>query len=169
MTWTPERITELKRLWETGASTAEIGRQLDVSKNAVVGKVHRLGLPGRPSPIRREARTVARPGVAESRPRSRPQIPGEFEASPIMAQGESVPRAAAEAEAECRAQAVVDLHAPPCQWPFGDPGEEDFHFCGAPSLTGRPYCPEHCDRAYVREERRDRRSVRPGNQAEQAA
>ena len=123
MTWTPERITELKRLWATGASTAEIGRQLDVSKNAVVGKVHRLGLPGRPSPIRREARTVARPGVAESRPRSQPQIPGESEASPIMAQGEAVPRAAA--EAECRAQAVVDLHAPPCQWPFGDPGEED--------------------------------------------
>ena len=163
MTWTPERITELKRLWVTGASTAEIGRQLDVSKNAVVGKVHRLGLPGRPSPIRREARTVARPGVAESRPRSRPQIPGEFEASPIMAQGESIPRAAT--EAECRAQAVVDLHAPPCQWPFGDPGDKDFHFCGKNTHETFSYCAEHVAMAYREPEPRRSAPVSPRRHA----
>ena len=174
MTWTPERITELERLWATGASTAEIGRQLDVTTNAVVGKVHRLGLPGRPSPIRREARPVSRPVVARSSVAvSRPHSAVEPEANPIMATGESVatasPMAECQAQAVAAAPAVVDLHAPPCQWPFGDPGDEDFHFCGAPSLNGRPYCPEHCTRAYVREDRRDRRGVRPGNQAERAA
>jgi len=52
MVWTTELVTSLERLWNEGASTAEIGRQLGVSKNAVVGKAHRLGLSGRPSPIR---------------------------------------------------------------------------------------------------------------------
>ena len=113
MTWTAERIAALERLWATGATTAEIGRRLDITKNAVVGKAHRLGLPGRPSPIKREAHKAPPP-------------------------------------------AVVDMHGPPCQWPFGDPGDEDFHFCGAPALAKRPYCAEHCARAYVSGERQVR-------------
>lgn len=55
MTWTPELIAQLKDLWEKGESTAEIGRRLGISKNAVVGKAHRLALPSRPSPIRRQS------------------------------------------------------------------------------------------------------------------
>lgn len=55
MTWTPERIAQLKELWDKGESTAEIGRRLGISKNAVVGKAHRLSLSARPSPIRRQA------------------------------------------------------------------------------------------------------------------
>jgi GcrA cell cycle regulator len=43
-TWTPERIADLTRLWEEGITTAEIGRRIGVSKNAVIGKVHRIGL-----------------------------------------------------------------------------------------------------------------------------
>ena len=57
--WTFELIADLERLWKEGASTAEIGRKLGCSKNAVVGKAHRLGLPPRPSPIRRSTVTVA--------------------------------------------------------------------------------------------------------------
>ncbi len=53
MAWTDEMVAELARLWEQGLSTGDIGRQLGVSKNAVVGKAHRLGLTGRPSPIKR--------------------------------------------------------------------------------------------------------------------
>lgn len=55
MAWTDEMVAELARLWEQGLSTGEIGKQLGVSKNAVVGKAHRLGLTGRPSPIKRTA------------------------------------------------------------------------------------------------------------------
>ena len=43
-TWTPDRIADLTRLWEEGVTTAEIGRRIGVSKNAVIGKVHRIGL-----------------------------------------------------------------------------------------------------------------------------
>ncbi|NVN40949.1 GcrA family cell cycle regulator, partial [Ameyamaea chiangmaiensis] len=55
MEWTEELIARLRALWQEGLSTAEIGRQLEITKNAVVGKAHRLGLPPRPSPIRRQA------------------------------------------------------------------------------------------------------------------
>ena len=53
MAWTEEQIDQLKDLWSEGLSTSEIGRKLGVTKNAVVGKAHRLGLPPRPSPIKR--------------------------------------------------------------------------------------------------------------------
>lgn len=55
MEWTEEIVAKLRELWTQGLSTAEIGRHLNVTKNAVVGKAHRLGLEGRPSPIRRAA------------------------------------------------------------------------------------------------------------------
>lgn len=120
MSWTPERIAELERLWATGATTAEIGRLLNVTKNAVVGKTHRLGLPGRPSPIIREAIHAPSPPPPPAPP------------------------------------TVVEYHGPPCQWPFGDPGAEDFHFCGAPASPNRSYCDEHCRLAYVRSDRQTR-------------
>jgi len=55
MVWDEETIRHLRDLWAQGLSTAEIGRRLNVSKNAIVGKAHRLDLDARPSPIRREA------------------------------------------------------------------------------------------------------------------
>ena len=56
MVWNDERIAQLMSLWEEGLTTGEIGKRLGVSKNAVVGKAHRLGLNGRPSPIKRVAK-----------------------------------------------------------------------------------------------------------------
>lgn len=64
MVWTDERIELLKSLWGEGLTTGEIGKRLGVSKNAVVGKAHRLGLKGRPSPIKR-TRKAAKPEKAE--------------------------------------------------------------------------------------------------------
>lgn len=55
MAWTEEKVAELTKLWDEGLTTGEIGKKLGVSKNAVVGKAHRLGLEGRPSPIKRVA------------------------------------------------------------------------------------------------------------------
>jgi len=60
MYWTDEKIARLKKLWSEGLTTAAIGKQLGVSKNAVVGKVHRLGLEGRSSPIKRQQKTEAK-------------------------------------------------------------------------------------------------------------
>jgi GcrA cell cycle regulator len=59
MVWTPEKIEELTRLWSEGLSITQIGKQLGLTRNAVVGKAHRLGLSKRPSPIiRSEAKTA---------------------------------------------------------------------------------------------------------------
>ncbi|WP_308721614.1 GcrA family cell cycle regulator [Komagataeibacter xylinus] len=82
MEWTEETIARLRDLWQQGLSTAEIGRQLSVTKNAVVGKAHRLGLKPRPSPIRRAAKAT-------------PPADAATQAAPVAA----VPAAAPEKEA----------------------------------------------------------------------
>lgn len=59
MGWTEERVSELRRLWSAGLSASQIADRLgEVSRNAVIGKAHRLGLKGRPSPIRRQTPTM---------------------------------------------------------------------------------------------------------------
>ena len=55
MSWTDERIQQLKDLWSQGLSASEIADILgDITRNAVIGKAHRLGLSGRPSPIKKK-------------------------------------------------------------------------------------------------------------------
>lgn len=118
MAWTDEQIEDLKALWAEGLTTGDIGKRLGVSKNAVVGKAHRLGLQGRPSPIKRGQEAE----VPEPKPRKRQ---------------------------EKKSHTVVDLSAHTCRWPIGDPRDSDFHFCGEPSLSGKPYCAQHVAVAYV--------------------
>jgi GcrA cell cycle regulator len=125
MSWTPDRIAEVTRLWNQGLSTADIGRLVGVTKNAIVGKAHRLGLPARPSPIKRDA---SQPRLSVARPAPHPK-PAERRAHPSVA--------------------LVNTNGLACKWPFGHPGDTDFGFCGAPSLEGKPYCPEHYERAYI--------------------
>lgn len=77
MSWTPELIATLESLWNAGLTTTEIGRRMGMSKNAVIGKAHRLGLSGRPSPIRREARPPRRvTGPVCQWPIGDPRLPG---------------------------------------------------------------------------------------------
>ena len=124
MSWTPERIAEVTRLWNQGLTTAEIGRLVGMSKNAIVGKAHRLGLQPRPSPIKRGVR-VARP------PRS------------------SEPRVHVERPIAPPVQLVISTNGATCKWPLGHPGEPEFSFCGQPAVEGKPYCVEHYTRAYI--------------------
>lgn len=97
MEWTEETISRLKELWAEGLSTAEIGRRLSITKNAVVGKAHRLGLPPRPSPIRRGVKKpeaeAAKPSVTTSAPAAEPAaktdaVDATPEAAPIAAKPE---------------------------------------------------------------------------------
>ncbi len=127
MSWTQEQVDQLARLWGEGFSASAIGRMIGVSKNAVIGKAHRLQLTARPSPIKRvpaSERRVTRPVVTPK---------------PVV---EAPPR---------RAPRPVRQKAngPACLWPIGDPGDSDFHFCGDPSIAGKPYCEKHCDLAYI--------------------
>ena len=72
MEWNESSIAKLRALWAEGLSTAEIGRRMGVQKNAVVGKAHRLNLPSRPSPIRRDVETCATAAAAAARAGANP-------------------------------------------------------------------------------------------------
>jgi len=122
-TWTPERIAEVTRLWSEGLTTAEIGKLVGVTKNAVVGKAHRLGLPPRPSPIRRK-------GVSGGG-------------------GTTMPRPVAKAPVKLIRQIALSTSGACCKWPSGHPGEANFRFCGSAALVNKPYCPEHYQMAYL--------------------
>ncbi|GAB4376932.1 MAG: GcrA family cell cycle regulator [Kiloniellaceae bacterium] len=137
------------RLWEAGRSASEIGRLLGVSKNSVVGKAHRMKLKARPSPIKRGAAPqVRRPAVA---PIAKPAAAQAAPAAPKQVEV----RAAQPAPRPARPAARASGKGPNCLWPIGDPGDQDFHFCGAPAVPGKPYCDEHCARAYIVRTRND--------------
>jgi GcrA cell cycle regulator len=158
MDWTEEMIVRLRALWLEGHSTAEIGRRMAVSKNAVVGKAHRLGLAARPSPIRREA------GSALARPLPPRRAHGPTLPPLACAHGQgpdAAPAALAPAAPVPPAVAAVRPVAPrppravACCWPIGEPGTKSFRFCDEDAVSGKPYCAEHAQLAYVKV--RDRR------------
>ncbi len=148
MDWTQERITELTRFWNDGLSTAEIGKLLGITKNAVVGKAHRLRLASRPSPIRRMAVRPLTPRVPrEPRVSSMPALPQ----TAAMSSTRNLMPAPQPAPIKARVETpVLQLSNQRCMWPVGHPGEAEFHFCGERSLVGKPYCATHCAVAYVK-------------------
>lgn len=169
MEWTDDMVARLRVLWEEGHSTAEIGRIMGISKNAVVGKAHRLNLPARPSPIRRE------PGAPRPRttrltrgptlpPLGALRAPSAPPAPPLPAPDPVAPSCGV-ADAASALQPSVAVPARPrqpfartldCCWPLGEPGTPSFRFCGADAMPGKPYCAKHAQLAYVRiRERRD--------------
>ncbi|GAB0118247.1 GcrA family cell cycle regulator [Acidisoma sp. 7E03] len=157
MEWNETIIAELRRLWAEGLSTAEIGRRLGISKNAVVGKAHRLDLAPRPSPIRRSERPAGSPAPA---PRAvgptltpLPSSPAPVQASAPSAS--PVPRVAAPPRRLAAVAPAPVQRVSACCWPMGEPGKPGFHFCDGAAVPGKPYCAEHAQLAYVKI--RDRR------------
>ena len=154
MEWNEEAIARLRALWAEGHSTAEIGRRMNVSKNAVVGKAHRLALVARPSPIRREGAVgVARPpSPRRAVGPTLPPLPGAQAAVPAAVTVRPPPVAV---PAPVRSAPSRPARLSACCWPIGEPGTPSFHFCDADALAGKPYCAEHAQLAYVKV--RDRR------------
>ncbi len=170
MEWTEETITRLRSLWSEGHSTAEIGRRLGVSKNAVVGKAHRLDLAARPSPIRRDGTRPAQPRPSPRRlagptlpplPSTErpapPPMPRPDSASPDRTSTVKIAPRGATTPPPPRLQAVPRPYGRTvaCCWPLGEPGTREFRFCDEGSVPGKPYCEAHAQLAYVRV--RDRR------------
>ncbi len=169
MEWAEDTIIRLRELWAEGHSTAEIGRRLGVSKNAVVGKAHRLDLSARPSPIRREGGggSSHRPAVRRiAGPTLPPLTCTGIGVTPT--QGAARPMPAAVSAIARSVPATPPREAPPppprpygrvitCCWPIGEPGTRSFRFCDAESVPGKPYCAEHAQLAYVKV--RDRRDA----------
>lgn len=127
--WTQDLIARLRALWGEDLPAVEIGRRLGVSKNAVLGKAHRLDLPPRKRSIRRGGH---KPRAPEPRPRPASREAPAWPAIPATL-----------------ARPTLDPSGRPCCWPIGEPGRPGFGFCGRGAATGKPYCPEHVALAYV--------------------
>lgn len=141
-TWTDDRIEILGALWREGLSAAQIARRLagGVTRNAVIGKIHRLGLAGRLQPSRPGGRGPSRPPRAPSPPRARPVSPARPAPSiDVETQGPGL-------------ATMLSVSAHACRWPIGDPKDEGFSLCGRPARRGA-FCLDHGALAYCRPER----------------
>jgi GcrA cell cycle regulator len=160
MSWTDERIGLLKKMWKEGKSAAEIAKTLGkgVTRNAVIGKAHRMGLSGRPSPIKKPAPAAKEKGAAPAQPRKeaapkdvkKPSLPNAGKAgSPALAkEAEELKKIEKEIVPLGGGVSLLELTERMCKWPIGDPREADFTFCGRGIRVGTPYCPDHASMAY---------------------
>ncbi len=140
MGWTDERVASLKKLWLDGLSASQIAKQLGgVTRNAVIGKVHRLGLSGRAAPSQPQRPVFKAP---------RPQRPAPV-AAPVRRAEPIAPPAPIYVRDETPGSAtVLTLGAHMCKWPIGDPSTDGFSFCGRRTGQDGPYCNEHARVAY---------------------
>ncbi len=166
MAWTDERVELLKKLWAEGLSASQIaGRLGSVTRNAVIGKVHRLGLSGRATTSR----------MKSHRPRQR-MAAKRMAKTRFSPMGNPAFRALCQAEADPFTPPVEELVIPmnerkyiqtltecSCRWPIGDPQAADFHFCGKNKVPGLPYCEFHARRAFQppQTRRREREVAEP--------
>src|SRR4030081_1642272 len=129
MGWTDERVEQLKALWTEGLSASQIARVLGgVTRNAVIGKVHRLGLAGRAGPARSERPRSAVTGRSVAHVAAPP--PEIIEEDPVVLE-------------DGRFATVLTINDRMCRWPIGDPAENEFHFCGREPRLCSPYCKHH--------------------------
>ncbi|NNE87934.1 MAG: GcrA cell cycle regulator [Silicimonas sp.] len=178
MSWTDERVETLKKMWGEGQSASQIAKELGgVTRNAVIGKVHRLGLSNRagssaPAPEKKSAKPAApKKGAAKTStevkvvevtvtPR-KPIVPAGQPLPPQPSANEISPEALAkvnEVEKTAKRISLMELTERTCKWPIGDPATEDFWFCGLSVQQGKPYCEAHVGVAFQpMSNRRDRR------------
>ncbi|WP_299660000.1 GcrA family cell cycle regulator [uncultured Ruegeria sp.] len=188
MSWTDERVELLKKMWGEGQSASQIAKELGgVTRNAVIGKVHRLGLSNRatgaspsksepkekpapapkaeakpkPTPKTEPARPAPAPEAKPAIPARRQIIPAGQPLPPQPSANEISPEALAkvnEIEKKAKKLTLMELTEKTCKWPVGDPATEDFWFCGLPVEAGKPYCEAHVGVAFQpMSSRRDRR------------
>ncbi len=167
MAWTDDRVDLLKKLWSEGLSASQIaGRLGEVTRNAVIGKVHRLGLSGRATTSRMKShRPRARISSAKRQTRARVQQMGN-PAVRALYQPDAEPFVPAADELVIplkERKTIQTLTESSCKWPIGDPQLPDFHFCGKSRVTGLPYCEHHARRAFQPPQAR-RRSERTAPQ-----
>ncbi len=154
--WNDERVALLRKLWTEGLSASQIAKQLGgVTRNAVIGKVHRLGLAGRATPSRPAKRPVraARPRiVGPSAPRLRP---------PSAVPSVIIPDLEPVKFDDGKTASVLTLNESMCKYPIGDPNDPNFAFCGRASFGSHPYCQDHARLAYQPSQAKKRRASGP--------
>ena len=176
MVWTEETVEELKKMWDKGMTTGQIAKALNVTKNSIIGKVHRLCLTARPSPIKKSATpkntdaedkkttTKAKKTCKTSTKNEKPaenkvedKVETKVEKKVEKAVKEKTVATKEVKPAEASPKFVEETNIPlvkldnhTCRWPLGDPKDNDFCFCGKRIKTGQTYCEEHAAVAYVR-------------------
>lgn len=166
MSWNDERVNTLKKLWAEGHSASQIAKQLGgVTRNAVIGKVHRLGLSGRATPSRPVKRP---PRLARPKPRFLADGTAAATAAAPTAAPPSLPVPALAIERSAGIKplppllvdgtpaTILTLRDTMCKWPIGDPADPKFAFCGRKSDCG-PYCAEHAAVAFQPARKREAR------------
>lgn len=143
MSWTDERVSQLKQLWGEGKTAAEIAKLLGgVTRNAVIGKAHRLKLSGRVSPVQQNPRVEAalhRASNDQRQPRITIRERAPTAPVPVSLREENIP---------IKGIQLTELREGTCRWPVGDPKQADFKFCGCNSEPGMSYCSHHSRLAY---------------------
>ena len=181
MSWTDERVELLKKMWGEGQSASQIAKELGgITRNAVIGKVHRLGLSNR-SGGGTEAKPAAKTAKAKPAPaEAKAEVPAEekpaapvtpIRSKPVLVPGQPLPPQPSANEISPEALATVravekkakkmnlmELTERTCKWPIGDPATDEFWFCGLAVQPGKPYCEAHVGVAFQpMSSRRDRR------------
>ena len=165
MSWNDERVELLSKLWLEGRSASQIAAELGlgVTRNAVIGKVHRLGLSGR-------AKVPAHAAAPRVRPKQKPneeRAPVPVAAEPKGPADDGVPvpppRPIADVVIPFSTRVtIMELRDTMCRWPIGDPPSADFRYCGSRTGDTGPYCQEHARMAFqpTQERRRVERFAR---------
>ena len=181
MSWTDERVELLKKMWGEGQSASQIAKELGgVTRNAVIGKVHRLGLSNRATTTtksdakskaapKQDSKAAPKSAAPQKEPEPKPVvtptrrqiIPAGQPLPPQPSANEISPEALAkvsEIEKKAKKISLLELTERTCKWPVGDPATDDFWFCGLPTQSGKPYCEAHVGVAFQpMSTRRDRR------------
>ena len=161
MIWTDERVEMLRKLWADGLSASQIAAQLGgVSRNAVIGKVHRLKLSGRGRTTNAPARQKkpSQPATAKVPARqmtSSRSAPSSIGATALQTQIDAEPHIRTISRSDdsvvvpiSRNLQLIQLNERTCKWPIGDPLAENFHFCGNDCAEAGPYCRYHARIAF---------------------
>ena len=148
-TWTSERIELLKRCLHAGLSCGQTAREIGVTRNAVIGKMNRLGL-SRPKDVigrqleQRRAARLARPKTPRTWRSKRPRLNIFAQHERLMAVFSSPQPPAEDIPIYSgRGCTLLELSQGKCRWPISSPGADDFCFCGNEPVKGLPYCPGH--------------------------
>lgn len=145
MSWTDDRVSILKKLWGDGHTAAEIAKKLGgVTRNAVIGKAHRLKLSNRVSPIQQNKK----PANKNTQRKVVDKVKVVSTAPVVKAAPAPVAKTEAVSSSSDALYSLLDLKPRMCRWPSGDPREEGFGFCGDTTISGIPYCEEHAKIAY---------------------
>lgn len=162
MSWTDERVELLRKLWNDGLSASQVAAELGpgITRNAVIGKIHRLGLAERAKTAPAPRPRVARPPRQAAPPRGNGGSHGNL-ALAFAPQALAAPRPREDDVVIPMSERVtlMELRESMCRWPMGDPTTPEFRFCGGKSpVGGGPYCAHHARIAY--QPAQDRRRAR---------